>query len=220
MHRKQSAGEREDDGGLALARGNVPVSGEQAIFFCGADEAEAVTLVEADGPGRGGPSPNQQWPGGLPREMRQQGRADAAALVRGANIGMTDESDVAHVLQAHHAGENPFILPTVELNAACDFGKKLRAVHVWLVPAVCGNDSAVSGGGVVDDRVDGGDVVLGAGADQGAISSLVLTGIASKKVAGDFSGSRRRCGRAICSMSTDVRVFSGVSSVRGGYEMD
>src|ERR1041384_7274762 len=100
------------DRDFPLARGNVPISVEQALFFTlVGDELEAVGLVETDGPDGILPGPDQHRSRGLVDEMREQLRADAAALLRVPDVSVADQRDVAHILQAHHAGQRSVLFP-------------------------------------------------------------------------------------------------------------
>src|SRR5690606_18873341 len=79
------------------------------------------------------------------------------------------ERDVLHVLDAHHASKLVRRLPAPEAHAVTDFGGQRFAGHVRLVPAVGGSHAAIGNRGVVDDRVDGVEVRIGAGADHGTV---------------------------------------------------
>lgn len=91
----------QDYGGFNLAVRDDPVALEEAGFFFGADSAEAVALIEANGPVGVGPGPDEN---GLVSEFAQVGEqegANALLLVGGADIGVADEGDVVDVLDAH-----------------------------------------------------------------------------------------------------------------------
>jgi hypothetical protein len=70
----------------------MPVRAEEAVAV--GQEAEAVLLVEGDGPRRGGPGADQQ-----PRCRRQvhqaleEGGTHAGPLVAGQHVGVSDEGD-------------------------------------------------------------------------------------------------------------------------------
>jgi len=57
-------GSGEDYGGFDLAGGDGPIFFEEAFFFGGRDDAEAVAFIEMDGPGGVGPGADQDGSGG------------------------------------------------------------------------------------------------------------------------------------------------------------
>jgi len=62
-----------------LAGGDGPIFIEEAFFF-GGDDAEAVALVEMDGPGGVGPGADEDGSGGELLQMREQACGAPTAL--------------------------------------------------------------------------------------------------------------------------------------------
>ncbi len=63
-------------------------------------------MAVRDGPGCVGLGANEDGALGEFAEMEQEAASDAAFLVVGADVGVADERDVVHVLQAHDSQEN------------------------------------------------------------------------------------------------------------------
>src|SRR3979411_1140270 len=102
-----------------------------------------MPLVKPDGPLRGCPGPYQQRSGSLRRESWQQRTRDSPAWMRRPDVRVADQRDLTHRLKPHHAGQSSRVIPAPELDARGNFGNEVGALHIWLVPAVCWNDSTV-----------------------------------------------------------------------------
>src|ERR1700731_4104669 len=107
--------------------------------------------------------------------MREQARADASFLVAGENVGVADESDVANLLQAHHAYQGSGVLVAPEHDTFVEFMLELLAGHVGFCPASVGNDSFISAGAIVDDGANAFKILIAAATDHDRPVSL--TGI-------------------------------------------
>ena len=84
--------------------------------------------------------------------MRDQLRADAAALLAGQDVGVADQVDVSHRLDTHHAEQHAIHFITPEFDPGGDLAVELPRRHVWLVPAIVGNHAPVRLGSGLDDR--------------------------------------------------------------------
>src|SRR3954447_11683617 len=115
----------EDDGGLDLPLGDVPIPVQELRGALARDEDEAVTAVEVDRPAGGGPRPDEHRLGGRGAQVLQQGAPDAAALAAGAHVGVADQDDVADGLDAHDAGELAARLVAPEPHAGGDLAVEL-----------------------------------------------------------------------------------------------
>src|SRR5205823_4632793 len=98
--------------------------------------------------------------------MPQECAADAVALLGWSDVRMTDQVDVVHRLDAHHADEFAVRLVAPELDAGGDLALELTPVHVRLVPAVRGDHAAIRLRGGVDDLERFGALVVAAAADD------------------------------------------------------
>jgi hypothetical protein len=75
---------------------------------------------------------------------------------------MSNQVDIAHGLNAHHADEPTVLQVTPELNAGARLGTELRRRHVGLVPTVRRDDAAVSLSRSIDDAQDERRLILAA----------------------------------------------------------
>lgn len=157
-------GSGEDDGGVCLAQGYGPVFREETVLLVGREEPVALLLVEGYRPSGGGPCADEKRLQGRRLEEAKESCADAVVSERRPDVGVSDEGDVAPVLDAHDAGENGVILAAIEKDAVVDLAGDLRAGHVGLVPAVVGYDAFVGPGRIVDDVEDGVEIPIGADA--------------------------------------------------------
>src|SRR4051812_11364585 len=157
---------REHRRRLDLALGDRPVLAQQRRRPLARDRLEPVAPGEVDRPPGGRPGSDERAACRHPHEVLDQRRADAAALALGDHVGVADEVDVAHALDAHDPDERAVFLVAVEDDARGDLGVELVRGHVRVMPAVGGDDPAVGLGRRVDDREDGGAVVVVARADR------------------------------------------------------
>src|SRR5262245_9054425 len=141
----------QHNGCLDLSLRDAPVGSEQLGLARGRDGLEAVALIEADGPGGGGPGADQHLPFAQPPQMRKQRAPDAASLVFRQDVSVTDQIDLLHGLKSHDADKLALHFIAPEHDSAGDFFVELLPRHVGLVPAVSRNDAAVSFRGSVDD---------------------------------------------------------------------
>jgi hypothetical protein len=80
---------------------------------------------------------------------------------------MTNEIDVVHRLEAHHAGQPAVLLIAPEHDAGGDLAIELVARHVGLVPSIGLDHATIGLSGGVDDRKDRCTIVVTAGSDAG-----------------------------------------------------
>src|SRR5262245_12865412 len=145
---------REHDRFLDLALRDGPVAPQQPRLFFLGHQPEAATLVEAHRPGRRFPRAHEERPIGLALEVLQQASSDAATLLGGERVRVSNERDVGHGLKPHYA-DHAALAPDAKKSHACaHLGTQLLARHVRLVPAIGGNDSAIGERSVVDDGKD------------------------------------------------------------------
>src|SRR5258708_4546365 len=129
-------------------------------------------FVEADGPGGVGPSADQDRAGSECAQVGEQVSADALLLAGGENVGVANQGDVAHGLNAHDAGELATGFVSPENYTFVDFMLKLVCGHVGVGPAIGRDDVFVGPGAVVDDGVNLIEVLGGAAADHEGCVSL------------------------------------------------
>src|SRR5260370_2729334 len=86
--------------------------------------------------------------------MKQRG-ADAAPLAAGQDVGVTDQIDVAHRLDAHHTDQFALSLIAPEFDSSGDLAVELLQGHVGFVPAIARDYAPTGPGGGVDDGADG-----------------------------------------------------------------
>src|SRR6266702_4357650 len=77
---------------------------------------------------------------------------------------MANQGYIGDILRAHHAHQGSVVLTTPELHAVCYLMAEFIRRHVGIVQAICRNVPAISGGAVVDDGPDGGEISLVAAA--------------------------------------------------------
>src|ERR1700676_4598898 len=87
-------------------------------------------------------------------------------LAEGQNIGVTNQIDVAHPLDTHHADQRALLLIAPEHDLGCNLAIELLRCHIGLVPPVGGNHSAISLCRCVYDFEDVGTLILTARADD------------------------------------------------------
>ena len=90
-------------GSVDLTIGDGPIAPQEPVLLFGRNELEAVALVETDGPVGRRPGADESGPRGFQPQLLEQLPADAAIPLGRADIGMTDESHVLYVLDAHDA---------------------------------------------------------------------------------------------------------------------
>ena len=130
------------------------------------NQLEAVPLIEADRPVRGGPGADQQRSPGRAAESLEQRAPDAAPLVARRDVGVADQVDVVHGLDSHHADQLAVGLVPPELHAGFDLAVELLARHIRLVPAVARDHAAIGLGRGIHDPEDRLTLVLTAETDQ------------------------------------------------------
>src|SRR5258708_5108118 len=96
--------------------------------------------------------------------MKKRG-ADAAPLAAGQDVGVTDQIDVAHRLDAHHTDQFALSLIAPEFDSSGDLAVELLQGHIGFVPAIGRDYAAIGLGGGVDDGEDGPAFVVATGAD-------------------------------------------------------
>jgi len=106
--------------------------------------------------------------------MGQKKRSDASLLAGGADVGMTNESDIPHVLNLdvldpHNSGEDAGggeVFKAVEQHTGVDLVMEMFSGHVRLGPAIGGDDASIGLRAFVDDGVSLIEVVRRATADH------------------------------------------------------
>src|SRR5258708_19546049 len=83
--------------------------------------------------------------------MMKQGGTDAAPLAAGQDVGVTDQIDVAHRLDAHHADQFALSLIAPEFDSGGDLAVELLQGHIGLVPTIGRDYAAIGLSGGVDD---------------------------------------------------------------------
>ena len=97
----------------------------------------------------------------------EQCAANAALLIAGQYVSVTNEIDVAHRLKSHHADEPALLLIAPERYAGGDLLIELRRWHVGNVPSIGGDHPAIGFGSSIDDREDRRTLAGVAGTDAG-----------------------------------------------------
>ena len=97
--------------------------------------------------------------------MPEQSAADAAPLAARQDVSVTNEIDVAHRLEAHHACQLAVLLIAPERDTGGDLASELVPRHVGLVPPIGRDHTTIGLSGGVDDREDGRAIVVMAGAE-------------------------------------------------------
>src|ERR1700730_16990144 len=100
-----------------------------------------MLLIKPDRPYRIRPRSDQhrtlrQFP-----QMTQQLRSDSSLLADGADVGVTNQSHVLDLLDAHHAFQRSARLVSPERNTIVDLMTKFIPGHVWLRPAIFRDDA-------------------------------------------------------------------------------
>ena len=103
LGRELSCGQH--DRRLDLALRDRPVAPEQRGALLAREQLEAVVAVEANRPLGRGPGPDQHAPRGGLGDVLEQPAADPPPLVLGPDVGVADQVDVAHALDAHDPDE-------------------------------------------------------------------------------------------------------------------
>ena len=80
--------------------------------------------------------------GRKPAQVRQKEGADPSLLAAGANVGVTDERNVIHFLDAHHARQFALVGVAPEGEAGLDFVHQFVGRHVGVVQLIGRDDSA------------------------------------------------------------------------------
>jgi len=89
----------------------------------------------------------------LPAQVGKQFSPNPLIPVPCADVGMSDECHVLHILYPHHADQAAALLVSPELDTSGDFTSKLIPGHVRLSPEVSRNYARIRPSGVVDDLV-------------------------------------------------------------------
>jgi len=87
---------------------------------------------------------------GLPPEVIEEKGSHAAVLVSGQRIGVSNERDVGHMLQPHHACDAAIAPQGEEFHTGPHLRHELVVRHVGVVPAIGGNHAAIGERRVVD----------------------------------------------------------------------
>lgn len=103
--------------------------------------------------------------------MREKLGANATAPRRAAHVGVSDEHDILHRLDAHNAEQRAVPLVAEEAHIGSDLGVEIGKRHVGIVPAVRRDDAAIGLGRVVDDGADSLAIGGGAGPDKFVFSA-------------------------------------------------
>src|SRR5204862_1004520 len=103
-----------------LTLGDCPVGPQQLGAALRPDQRETAPAVERDRPAGRGPRPDEHAARLRAQEVLEQRAADAAPLACGRDVGVADQHDVAHRLDAHDAGEGPLVLVAPEPDAGGD----------------------------------------------------------------------------------------------------
>src|SRR5580704_13064654 len=98
--------------------------------------------------------------------MSQQARSNSALLASGANVGVSNEGYVLHCLNAHYARQYASLLVATKDNAVVNLMLQFLARHVWLGPAICGNDPFVGFRAIINDCPNHVEVEVFATADH------------------------------------------------------
>jgi len=91
-------------------------------------------------------------------------RADSTPLATGAHVGVANEVDIVYRLASHHSDQVSVNFAAEEDDSALDLAAEVFHRHVRLVPAVSGNDAAISDSGIVDDLENRFEIRMSAGA--------------------------------------------------------
>src|SRR5262249_16928843 len=97
--------------------------------------------------------------------MTNQRTTNAALLAARQDVSMTNEVDVAHRLEAHHAHQHAVLFMAPELNSGSNLTIELVRRHVGLVPLVIRDHAPISLSRGVNDRQDGRAIVIAARTD-------------------------------------------------------
>src|SRR5580700_5509517 len=96
--------------------------------------------------------------------MKQRG-TDASPLAAGQDVGVADQIEVAHGLDAHHTNQFALSLIAPEFDSGGDLAVELLQGHIGFVPAIGRDYAAIGLGGGVDDGEDGPALVTATGTD-------------------------------------------------------
>src|SRR4051794_41924943 len=106
--------------------------------------------------------------------MLEQRASYTAALATGDDVGVADQLHVADRLDAHDSQQLAAVVVARERDAGSELGLELLRGHIWLVPAVGGDDAAVGLGGGVHDRQNRLPVLVAPGAGPGPAGGETL----------------------------------------------
>jgi hypothetical protein len=134
-----------------LAAWHVPVPHEKPFFPLWSNNLKSMLFIEANCPNCIGPGPDQHWAVGQLPQMRQEATADASLLAVSADIGVSNQSYILDLLNAHHALQRPILLVSPEHHAGLHFSAQFIPGHVWLTPAIRRDDAFIGVRAVVDD---------------------------------------------------------------------
>src|SRR5882672_11265975 len=113
-----------------------------------------MSAIEVDRPFGGGPGADQHAPVAETTEVLDQLTAGALALIARQYIGVPDQVDVAHRLNAHDSDQHTVRLVAPKHDTGIHLGVELARSHVWLMPAIGGDHAAIRHRGGVDDGED------------------------------------------------------------------
>src|SRR5438067_2194578 len=95
-----------------------------------------MATVKVDRPMRVGPRTHEHAPCATMAKLFDQRRANAEPLAIRPHIGVTNEIDVSHGLNAHYADELTADISAPERDTGRDVPAKVGVRHVGLVPAI------------------------------------------------------------------------------------
>ncbi len=157
---------RENHRGFDLPVGNRPVGSQEPVLLFHGNHPEAVLLIEPDGPDRVRPGADQDRARGLPQQVGQLLPPDALVPVHRPYVGVPDEGDVPDILNTHHPLQSAVGLIAPEDYTGVDLVLQLFFRHIGFMVAVGRDNPPVGLGGVVDNRVNFGEIRRPAGTDQ------------------------------------------------------
>jgi hypothetical protein len=88
---------------------------EESVLFRGRNQAKSMSLVQTNCPISGGPGADEQSNRGLVRKKPEQRTTDSSAFMCRSHICMTDQIDVANMLDSHDADESGCLIPAPEV---------------------------------------------------------------------------------------------------------
>src|SRR5690348_5842444 len=199
-------GVNEHDRRFNLAFRDFPVTPEQQLLLLTRNNTESVALVKTNSPTGVGPGSNEHGLGRQSLQMKQQQLSYSFSLVVCANVSVANESDVPHILNAHHTQQFAILLNAPERDAVVDFMAQFRGGHIGLLAAILGNGAFVSARSVVDNFANRLEVALFTLAKHDCLRGMIF----GPTVYGSAFGAKYSRGR-----SRPVRKPAGAARISG-----